>query len=245
MEKTRITLGCDYTINNINLLKKKKIFICGFCGSGTRVPTMILERAGYFVGGEYVRHWPEYDINGKEPNHNVMTIYYDDNYFRKNPIPLKNYLKEVINERDEWAIKYPIFMFIIPLLKEWYPDSEVIYVRRNPVDVMSHPVHYEFNWQGGLPRDAAIDDKLRYYIQSEKKILEYTDHIVKFEDLCFNTNDTIRDLLRFANVEVNNVDVYSDLIKIPQTIGRGKEHYQRIKEMKEFDYIKELGYLLD
>jgi len=224
-------------------MDKKKIFVVGFGGSGTRVVQMILEKAGYFVGGEYLEK-STYDVLGKDGK-NDMVKHFDECYFRNNCEPLKGFLQEILNGKDEWSFKFPNFTYLIPVLKEWYPDSQFIYVFRNPIDTMLNPNHHEFRQFGNLPFDASLENKVKYHIEITKMAYEKMDYIVKFEDLCFSPNKAISDLLSFANIEIYNVNDYIDLIKIPESIGRGKDHYERFKQMEEFNFIKQLGYLLD
>jgi len=236
-------------------MNKKQIFVAGWGGSGSRVPQMILEKAGYFVGrDDYLNQ--EYDLCGKPVDESITNITkstpkklecircFDEYFFKNNPEAYKDFLDEVLDGRDSWSLKVFHFMFFIPLLKKWYPDSKFIYTLRNPIDNMlnKYDIHHKY---GGLPLNAPIENKVKYHLYVTKMVLEDTDFIVKLEDLCFNTNETITDLLAFANVENNNIEEYAKLIQIPKSIGRGKEYYEKFKEMKEFEYIKELGYLLD
>lgn len=236
-------------------MKKKKIFIGGFSGSGSRVVQMILERAGYFVGGDDYNN-ESYDFCGRPVDETITNItretekkvdavwYFNKYYFYNDPKPYKKLLDEVLTGRDHWSIKHGHYMFCVPLLKKWYPDSEFIYVLRNPIDNMLNKF-ITHNIYGGLPIEAPIENKVKYHLSVTRMALENTDYVVRLEDLCFNTTDAISQLLTFANIPHTDVDNYLDLIETPKSIGRGKEYYEKFKKMKEYSYIKQLGFDLN
>lgn len=81
-------------------------------------------------------------------------------------------------------------------------------------------------------------------LYATKLALQYSDYVIKFEDLSLDTERTISDLLLFANIMSYNIDEYKDLVRPSKTIGKGKEYY-KIFDTPEFDFIKQLGYSLE
>jgi len=70
---------------------------------------------------------------------------------------------------------------------------------------------------------------MKYYSDVHFTALENTDFIFKLEDFCFDTENSIRKLLEFLEIE-DNVEKYTNIIKVPPSIGRGKDYYDIITD---------------
>jgi hypothetical protein len=209
----------------------KKIFIGGFGGSGSRVIQNLFWYVGYFVGQPLING--AFDYMG--PYRNFVAVY-DKFYFNGDELGLDVVLQSATMYRKTWSLKHGHLMFSIDLLKEWYPDSQFIYAMRNPVDNMlnSFDTHHKY---GGLPLDASLEEKVRYYIKISQNAIAKADYIFKLEDICNSPEKEIKRLLDFAYVPEHKYDI-KDLVKTiksPQSIGCGKEYYDK------FD-LSEVGY---
>jgi len=206
----------------------KKIFIGGFGGSGTRVIMSILKQGGYYVGEPYVN--VAYDYLGLLPEQvsdkkEWFVPYFDKMFFKNNQNKLKKLL--TFPNKDSWGIKHGHLMYIIDNLKEWHPDSVFIYVYRNPIDNMlnEYKTHIKY---GDLNNNSTIDNKVKYYIDKSKEFILKSNLSIKLEDLVFDSENTIKKVLEFSQITDYDINDYLPIIKIPKTIGRGKEFYNKI-----------------
>jgi hypothetical protein len=193
----------------------KKIFIGGWPGSGSRVTQKILQQTGYYIGSVYNLSLDFFGIDFRD--------LFQQFYFDGKTKPMKEVLEEDLQGRESWSLKHSYFMWIVPLLKEWFPDSQFMLTVRNPIDNLTN--RYKFHaMYGGLKNKCNVQDKLNFYGDVMEQALPHTDLVVRLEDLCFDTNNTISRLLEFAEVD-DRAENYADIIKVPKSIGRGKKFY--------------------
>jgi len=196
----------------------KKIFIGGWPGSGSRVTQQILKQAGYHIGSVLNRSLDFYGIDFRD--------LFQQFYFHGKTEPMKEVLEEDLKGRESWALKHSYFMWIVPLLKEWFPDSQFMLTVRNPVDNLTN--RYKFHvMYGGLKNKCSLQDKLNFYGDVVEQTLQSADLVIRLEDLCLDTSETISKLLDFAEVD-DRVEDYTGIIKVPKSIGRGKKFYGQV-----------------
>lgn len=207
----------------------KKIFIGGFGGSGSRVLQNILENCNYNIGEPFNNY--VYDYIAKNADKFIQAF---DNYYIHNQSPedLINQIKLYTNNKDYYSLKHGHFMFIYNELREWF-GANTIYIMRNPIDnaINGYNTHLKY----GNQTSTDIIKIINWYIDETEKGMTNADYIVKLEDLCFNTEETITNFLNFAGVEDYDMNKLKKLIKVPESIGRGKEYYN------QFD-LKKIGY---
>ena len=206
----------------------KKVFVGGYEGSGTRVCQMIAERAGYYIGPSVPI---TYDFGGLQ----FVELY--DHYFKTGDITgLRNFISFYTSERtfgiqkdkESWCIKHGHLMYMIPQLKEWYPDCKFVLVVRNPIDNVLNDSTHHYRY-GGMDLNADIYDKLKYYRDVHFKAIKGADYLIKLEDFCYDSYETIKKFLTFLELS-DDPNHYMDLVKTPPTIGRGKMYYNIISD---------------
>jgi len=209
----------------------KKLFVGGFGGSGTRVVQMLLYQAGYFVGQPLING--AFDYMG--PYKNFVALY-DKYHFSGDEEGFDVVLKCATMYRRSWSLKHGHFMYCIDLLKDWYPDSEFIFVMRNPIDnsLNKHNTWYRY---GGLCLDATLEEKVKYYLQVCREVIPKADYTLRLENICDDPKNEIENLLNFASVPSYKyrMDEMLKLIKKPKSVGAGEKYYSKID-------VSEVGY---
>lgn len=209
----------------------KKLFIGGFGGCGSRVIMEILKKSDYYIGSN---NNAAHDFVGRD-GREFMSLF-NELFFKKDYKQLKMLLHDELKDKESWAIKHGPLMFMIDLLKEWYPDSEFIYVMRNPVANMLNTFK-TYNVYGGLDLTCSLEDKVNYHIDKSLESIEKSDYVVKLEDLCLNTNDTVKKFLNFIEIDVGeDISYYTSHIKIPKSLGRGEMYYNDFKQIEKLGY---------
>ena len=199
----------------------EKIFIGGWGGSGTRVIVEILKRGGYYIAEEHSNY--VYDF-GSMNFVDAFDSYYLDGNFKQ----LSNLFSKFDN-RESWAIKHGHLMYIIPKLKSLYPNSKFIYIERNVIDnalAVGYKPHIKY---GKYPLNSELQDKVNYMIEEGDKSIKNSDLVIKLEELCESPELIIPKILALADITGYDILDYTKLVITPKTIGRGKEHYSKIK----------------
>lgn len=192
----------------------EKIFVGGYATSGSRVPMMILERAGYYVGTdggmsydfgqmEFVAAFSQWILDKTESNKQAF----------------KDVLDKHSGGRDSWALKHGHLMLIVPQLKIWYPSCKFILTVRHPLDQI-------IRWKGFIypndvlftPPDVPLKSALDEYDFLHTAALENTDLVWRLEDVCSDPLSAISKLLDFAKID-DDANKYLDLIHPSSTIG--------------------------
>ena len=209
--------------------EKKKIFVGAYGGAGTRVVMDLLKKGGYYIGEPYVNE--PYDFRGKSK---TFVKSFDTYWTTKNDKPLRDLLKTGTDGHNSWALKHGQLMFIQDELKKWYPNSVFIYVMRNPVDNAMNQyfdpnnnfiAHHKY---GGLPVNSTVIERANYCIQQSKIAMSKADYVVTLEELCNNKDYEVERLLKFANIEFNDIKEYSSRIITPKSMGRGSKLYNQV-----------------
>lgn len=191
-----------------------QIFVGGYATSGSRVPSMILERAGYYIGKN---GGITYDVGGNE-----FALVFGDwirDKSQANEDALKAILDDQIEGRDDWILKHGHLMLIFPKLKIWYPSSKFILTVRHPLDQM-------LRWKGfpytcselSLPCEENDRYPLEEYAFLHNEALRNTDLIWRLEEVCFDPVYAISKLLMFVGID-DDPNKYLDLINPSVTIG--------------------------
>lgn len=207
----------------------RKIFIGGYGGSGTRVISIILERAGYNVGTNINNSYDYMPVLGQ-----INECWYEDK------------CNFTINEKTPFAIKHGQLMFVILELKKFHPRSKFILVVRNGLDNI---LKYQFKWEDTYCKDfvfgnTTLERKMMSWSESYKLSVNNSDYIIRLEDLCYNTIDTIKKLFTYLHIDKDPND-FKSLVHIPESIGRREqlsEHDRRKLYMTGKDMMDYFGY---
>lgn len=229
-----------------------QIFIGGYATSGSRIPPMILERAGSYIGKN---SGSTYDCGGIE-FHDVFSNWFM-NKSNKNKEALKAFLDDQIEGRNDWVLKHGHLMLIIPKLKTWYPSSKFILSVRHPLDQLlrwegfpypfSMLLHNYFQMSDNGPGEQCpmlllndeCNNPLEEYGILHAEALKNTDLIWKLEDVCSDPVFYISKLLAFAKIDDDPIK-FLDLIQPSSTIGMFRKTDFAPKDT--YSIIQKLGY---
>ncbi len=200
----------------------QRIFTGGFGGSGTRVIAMVLRDAGYDIGPtNSTLDW----MGGP------FVAQYDSFHRNRGSTQFRDYLLDHLGQRKAFGVKFGTFMYCFPELRGWFPGCKLILMRRNPWDQMvSLEYKMDFTY-GGLPHSAALVDRIAYWCDVTRTAMEHADLTVCLEELCDHPHKVISEILDVAGVD-ELPDRFVSIVQRPPTIGRGREHYHLISQLK-------------
>ena len=206
-----------------HILRKKvvnQIFIGGFGGTGSRLVAEIFEGFGYYIGREYSNKTLDFGSNNFK---RTFTRCWE----RKDFTPLFTYINDTIESNiNHFAIKHGHLMFIDKELKEKYPNCKTVYVMRHPIDMAVGPSkedykpHVEY---GELIDD--LDNKIKYYIEQSIKSCKEADLVIRYEDLCNDTENELKKIRDFTGK--HNMDLPSIDIRPSKTTGIHTDLYEK------------------
>ncbi len=101
--------------------------------------------------------------------------------------------------------KTPSHIFELNRIKKLFPQSKIILIERNPIDIIYSMIQENPFWRDS-PR--TIDDAVNLYKDYISAINSFDslDYILKYEDLWENTIDEINKLFKYLNLSTSNVD---------------------------------------
>jgi Sulfotransferase family len=215
------------------------IFAGGWGGSGSRLLQMILERAGLYVGDPEENINIFYDLVGK--NNSILKGFINWHQGRLSDANYKKLFEPITDQHPWYSLKMGHFMYMIPTLKKWYPESKFILTVRHPIDSVfnerRNPASRYYPWSdlGNLSRDISLEERLSYYEKVTNEALKHTDFIFRLEDFCLKPAASIKKLFAFVGID-DEADKYLNLIKIPASLGA------RGDITSDNEIIKTLGY---
>ena len=184
-----------------------KVFIGGYSGSGTRVVSMILQKAGYNIGENNMNETYDY----------MPVLKHIDDCWNGQECFLN------VDEKEPYAIKHGALMLVIPELKITNPGSKFILVMRHGVDNILNGFEWEnIYFKNLVTSQDKLIRKIHAWTESYKIALKDADHVIKLEDLCFYSEKTIQKLFDFLKIDKDPKE-FTSIIKVPMTIGRRKE----------------------
>ena len=147
----------------------------------------------------------------------------------------------------KWGWKSPHTFLYIKHLNQNFPEMRFIQSIRDGFDMAYTKNLHHFGYLKSLGMTKPTDPNTLPSINFEawyrlnKKTIETGKHIlkdrflaIKFEDLCFNPESTIIQILDFLDLK-NDPRKLVPLVTIPKTIGRHKEH---IRDFTDEQYTK-------
>ena len=189
-----------------------QIFIGGFGGTGSRVVAEIFEGFGYYIGR---------DIGGNSLDFGkgAFVQKFDEFWRTKDFNSFSRYVNGLLKDNiSHFAIKHGHLMFVDKELRELYPNCKTVYVMRHPIDSAageSKEVYNPHVKYGGLTD--TIDNKINYYIEQSIKAYEEADLVIKYEDLCSDTENQLKIIREFTGK--HNMDLPSIDIRLSKTTG--------------------------
>jgi len=211
----------------------KKIFIGGYATSGSRLPVMLLEKAGYYVGKVNV----SYDCGGNVfPGFAEVFSNWIRNKSTETEKDLKAFLDDQIDGRDSWVLKHGHLMLIVPKLKSWYPSSEFVLTVRHPADQILRWTGFPYSAE---EMNVLSNGVLEQYAELHTEALKYTDLLWRLEDACFDTVTAIERLFSFAEIS-DDANKYVGLVEKSKTVGMYRTNPVVARFLAEF--LGKLGY---
>lgn len=157
-----------------------------------------------------------------------------------------------------WGWKDPASHAFLPYLADYFPNLRYVHVIRHGLDMAYSRNQYQstfwaeaFNLSPAKTPDEVPKVSLSYWIQTNQKAVNFANEklkdrffLLKYEDICLQPQQTIQQLLEFASVPPESVDIdkFSAMIKASPNIGRYKSQDLSIFSDEEIQAVKDLGY---
>lgn len=215
---------------------KTKIFIGGWMNTGTRIICDLLRLKGYEIIDSQANQ--VYDFLG---------TYFRElfkNYLYYNNFEIFNTIEQYIDnyQNKPWVIKHGMLMRMIPELKKRFPDLIFILCIRHPIDIFLKNNDQTYKDFFNI-KDPTLNDKYNCFKQWYDLALLDADYIIKLEDLLFNSKDTIYDLYRYLECDLEVSKDILNIIKPPSdTVGVWKTVFKDIEYQDIIKYSTKFGY---
>ena len=251
----KIFENIDLNVSNKSFSDKKIIFICGMPRSGTTLTEQILSSHAKVYGAGELSFLT---------NKIFDNFFYEDNLDKQKIIEYQNSLKNLINEQyfenlnlfniDEHVVtdKAPLNFKWIGFIKIFFPNSKIIYCKRNPKDnclslyknyfssstmswsfdqkdisnFYNHHVHLMNFWHSKIPEAIHTVEYEKIVKDKEneiKKLLKFCE--LEWDDNCFNHHKNIKTPIKTASISQAREPVYSSSVN-------SSDNYE--------DYLKEM-----
>lgn len=124
-----------------------------------------------------------------------------------------------------WGWKEPHVIFHLRGIKKYYPHAKYIHVIRHGLDMVYSKNQQQLkNWGRFFDldtKDLSQRNRFEFWYRSNKQIIESANkffgdhvHIIKLEELCLASEETIKKLLGF--IGINFYEVSPEIIEIPK-----------------------------
>ena len=205
----KIFENIDLNATHKNFLDRKIIFICGMPRSGTTLTEQILSSHTKVYGA------------GELPfltNKVFDNFFQEDNINKKKIIEYQNSLKNLLNDQyfenlalfniDEQALtdKAPFNFKWIGFIKIFFPNSKIIYCKRNPKD---NCLSIYKNYFGSPTMNWSFDQKdISNFYNHHTSLMKFwyskipeSIHTVEYEKIVLDKKNEIKNLLEFCELE--------------------------------------------
>lgn len=156
-----------------------------------------------------------------------------------------------------WGWKVPGNFLILEYLAEYFDNLKYIHIIRHGLDIAySSNQNQMHNWGKfyGIDIDRLPLPKasLRYWIRANKiavtkgnQLLKERFLLLNFDTLCQNPYHEIQQLVNFLGLIDIDVAKLSQIVKIPDSLARYKQHDLSIFDNTELEEVKKLGFTID
>jgi hypothetical protein len=219
------------------------IIVGGLGGSGTRVIAQILERLGYFMGGDLNYAHDNMQLLQRFPIMRKATQGVGPVTTQARPSTIvleqlgefadamKNSYSELKAPRAGWGFKVPGTHLYLASLAEVFPRALYVHVVRHGIDmVFSSNQSQVQNWghHYGIDLGSLVPEKasLAFWIAAnrhavaESRRLGLRFHLLNFDKLCLQPDETIAEFLEFLRRPQEEARSLLPLIRIPESLGR-------------------------
>lgn len=276
--------------------KMNPIIIIGMHRSGTSLLSKLLQNVDFFMGHSRdkneesrfflkLNHWVFNQIGASWDNpHNFG---FADKTFEKLisaqlKLQLNNFesrvryfgFKKCIQHHSfnklhfDWGWKDPRNTYTLPLWRSLFPNAKIVYIYRNPIDVMQSMRVREIQKLNSF--SPTISDKLkrRFYkgliIKNSFRLLHFDEcfklwkqyntqalsydqcYHIKYEDLLENPNEIFGGLITHLGLDISTENIHSAVQNINTSrkyaFSENKELIELYKSYKDDPLVKELNY---
>lgn len=244
------------TDQKISLPPTPPLFIGAVGGSGTRVVARLAKRAGYFLGTnlneqedamdlfEFHERWIDRylaaEVSGRQLPADEMARMTAE--FRSCIAQHLAHWPDAENAGARWGWKAPRGIFLLPFLHAQFPEIKFVHVLRDGRDMAfaanlgqldkhsGHILTARERWFGRRPERAIsfwdrVNSRAAQYAETH---LAQNYHLVRLEDLCERPTETTAELFEFLEADGDAAAVASAEVSRPQTIGRWRNHGERL-----------------
>lgn len=231
--------------------------------------TCLLKRPDWYMNSQRKDRVQHLELFGKLMKGEKLTIeervLYSKAYFSNWNYTLKNKIKAPFKRNKDqeyvaWGWKEPNTHHYIKELNEVFPNARYVHVLRNGLDMafsgnVQQLKNFGKNYDIPYPSSTAEVPvaQLEYWLRANLHAISlarntFKDrfYLLKFEDLCSQPENIIRDLLKFLNLTVSEEKKKHllTLPKLPSSSGRYKQADLSIFSVEQLQNVKEFGYAI-
>lgn len=157
-----------------------------------------------------------------------------------------------------WGWKEPTTHLMLEHHRTWLPEMRYVHLMWHGLDMAypERPRYYEdwhplFDFATPLAELAEPAARLKFWIAANRSALAFLeeampdDHLVlRFEDLIADPEPTIRELAGFVGADAPDETVaeLADPIRVPESVGRYKDHDPGVFDEEDLEAVEALGY---
>ncbi len=155
---------------------------------------------------------------------------------------------------EAWGWKEPNTHIVIDRLQRCLPEMKYIHVVRNGLDMAHSANQNQLHLWGTHFIDTTCQDSPRYSLKYwhivHQRVLDLCRPMgprflfLNFDQLCLDTINGIKRLLEFLEVNVSESQIrdLSNLVRVPETVGRFKQHRLQIFDPEDVSFVRRLGF---
>lgn len=156
-----------------------------------------------------------------------------------------------------WGWKEPNTHIVINRLQQSLPNMKYIHVMRNGLDMAHSSNQNQINNWGahiiGPTYNLSPYYSLKFWCKVHQQLLSFCKPmgdrflLLNFDKFCFHPTRSIKNLLKFLEVEIpeTQINYLANLVRVPESIGRFKQHGLHIFEPADISYVRQLGFMTD
>lgn len=165
--------------------------------------------------------------------------------------------KEIVAPDRKWGWKEPNTHVVVDRLIKTIPNMKYIHVMRNGLDMaysanQSQPELWGKHFTGSN-YTASPFYSLKYWCAVHKRILEVCNSmdnnflLLNYDNFCTHPEKGLEELFNFMELDItkNQLDKIISLIKVPESIGRFKQHGIKSFDEKDISIVRQLGFSTD
>ena len=153
-----------------------------------------------------------------------------------------------------WGWKEPNTHVVINRLQKALPDIKYIHVVRNGLDMAHSANQNQLKLWGshfiGADYEISPYYSLKYWSIVHRRVLELGESmgarffLLNYDQFCLDPTNSLKKLCGFLEVDISNSQIsdLSQLIKVPNSIGRFKQFGLDIFDPADVDFVRQFGF---